>query len=638
MRKVVLFVSPLIVLMVWTMVASGVTMWGLNTMGSVLWPTWEWWGYLTATMPDENTQALVNHWLVVGAAVGTFSGAMLIYRIISDGNIRLGRDPVSLYGDARFATVADGKRRKLRYAFTPDPRCLILGMTMGFLGLAFSRRYVMLPGVEHVMLYAKTGSGKGVSYVVTNCFNYADSLVVLDLGHENEEATAAHRERTLGQKVFSFSPLANDKCSHCWNPVGGIHEGQEDYISRLQSRAYSFFPEVSGREKFWQDGARTAWLGIAVLMCETVSSPKYRNDPEMQLNPGNIFRFFMRPDVSEVLTRMIDERRQSNRPYSQTCVDLLADYISGVEEVVSGMRKHVTTTMGLWFNPRIVAATSRSDFDLAQLRREKMTIYVGVMPKDIEKLGTLLRMFFLQLFEDNTDGTPELDPTIRHRAHVLLDETTSIPPMQSIAKAVGFARKFGLHFSFVVQSKHQISEAYKDYGAASLLENLGAEIVYATDNLELMKEVSERAGNKTVDSVSRSVPRFLTFFRAKEQSETTGTIGRRLILPEDVNELPEDELYMFRASSPPFHLKRTQWFTDPHFKDLKDTWVRPPVVTFEMRRDDGSIHLGKKTAKNETETDDAQTPENDVASSGHEGCDHHHPQDSDEDHLDEDAA
>ena len=578
-----------------TFVASGVTMHGLGTHVHVLWPTWQWWGYLFSTMPDVEKQLLVNQWVMMGGIAGTLAAAAVAFRMLSSGNIRFGKDSESLYGDARFATVKDGKKTKLRYAFKPDPTCLLLGKTKGLFG--WFSRYVMLPGVEHVMLYAKTGTGKGISYVLSNCFNYIHSLVVLDIKHENEDATAHHREVNLGQKVFSFSPMAEDGCSHCWNPVGHIHEGMPDYISNLQGKAFSMFPEVSGREKFWQNGARSAWLGSAVLLCETASDPKYRDDPEMQLNPGNIFRLFTRSDAIEVIGRMVEERRASRRPYSQTCIDLLSDYINGTDEVVSGVRRHVTSTMSLWFNPRIVAVTSRSDFDLRQLRRERMTIFVGVMPSDLEKLGVLLRMFFLQLYEDNTDTLPEKDKTIKHRAHVMFDEATSVSAMRAIAKAVGFARGFWLHFSFIVQSKHQVEEEYKDQGAASLLENMGAEIVYATDNLQLMEEVSKRAGDKTVDSVSRSMPRFLSFWRASEQSETLGVIRRPLILPQDVKDLPTDEEYMFRASSPVFHLKRTEWFSDRNFKHLKGNWVRPPMIRARLKRDDGSISLQKKTDK-----------------------------------------
>ena len=279
MRKVFLLFSPLLVLSIWTLVASWVTMWGLGTVNDVWWPTWQWWGYFVTTMPNESTQSVVNYWLMIGGAVAAVPSALMIYRIISDGDIRLGRDPESLYGDARFATSRDGKKSKLLYAFKPDPACLLLGMTNGLFG--WFRRYVMLSGVEHVMLYAKTGAGKGISYVLSNCFNYGDSLVVLDIKHENEDVSAHHREFNLGQKVFSFSPLAQDGCSHCWNPLGNIHEGMEDYISKLQGRAFTIFPEVDGREKFWQNSARTAFVGIA--------SPAVRNRlrSQVQTRSGN---------------------------------------------------------------------------------------------------------------------------------------------------------------------------------------------------------------------------------------------------------------------------------------------------------------------------------------------------------------
>ena len=363
-KKGLLLASLLIIGTVWTVIASTVTMWGLGTLEAVWWPTWQWWGYFQTTMPTPAIQAVVDQWVELGGLAGTVFSAPLGYVTLSNLNLRFGRDAQSLYGDSSFATARQGRRSGLRYAFRPDPACLLLGRTKGLFG--WLSRYVMLPGVEHVMLYAKTGAGKGISYVLSNCLNYGDSLVVLDLKHENEDVSAAHREESLGQKVFSFSPLSADDCTHCWNPVGHIHEGMPDYISRLQGKSFSFFPEVSdGKVKFWQDGARTAWLGIAVLLCETASDPNYQDDSAMQLNPGNIFRFFWREDGVWELTRLIDERRDNDWPYSQTCIDLLSDYVNGTDEVVSGIRKHVTSTMGIWFNPKIVAVTSRSDFDLS---------------------------------------------------------------------------------------------------------------------------------------------------------------------------------------------------------------------------------------------------------------------------------
>jgi type IV secretion system protein VirD4 len=313
----------------------------------------------------------------------------------------------------------------------------------------------------------------------------------------------------------------------------------------------------------------------------------------MTLTLETVFRFFTRGDSVTVLNRMIEERRETGNPYSQTCVDLISDYLNGTDEVVKGMRKHVTTTLGLFFNPKIAAATAKNDFDLRQLRRKKMTIYVAVMPADLEQLGVLLRLFFLQLFEANTDVMPDQDRTVKHRCHVLLDEFTAIPAMRAIAKAAGFARGFWLHFSFVVQSKLQVREEYKGAGEASLLGNLGAEIVFGTDDSTLCKEASERAGYDTVAHTTRTGPRSMSWLRPKEQSQTTADLRRALLLPQEVARLEEDEEVVFRAAVPPFLLRRLRWFKDPYFKRLHGLPPLPPVIRYTVARDDGSVQFPK---------------------------------------------
>jgi type IV secretion system protein VirD4 len=374
MNKLKLFLSPVVALAAFSFTASAVTLCGLGTIRQAGIPTAEWWGYLFATMPDAYTQAWVNDWLLYGAAAGTAAAALTVYRILGDGNPLLNRDGRALFGSAKYATPRQGKKSGLAYSFRPRPDCILLGRTAGFLGMG--KRYVCLPGPQHALLYAKTGDGKGVAYVVPNCFNYSDSLVVLDIKLENYTRTAAHRENVLGQEVFLFSPLAEDGATHCWNPVGGIDESQPDYLSKIQRRAFNLFPEVgsANKNKFWVDSARTAWTGIATLICET---------PGMDLTPAAIFGFFTRGDSVETIARMVEERRATDRPYTQNCINLLSDYLRGNEDMVQGIRKQVTSTMGIWFNPKVIAATSKSDFDLRDLRRKKMTIYIGVMPSDL---------------------------------------------------------------------------------------------------------------------------------------------------------------------------------------------------------------------------------------------------------------
>lgn len=47
----------------------------------------------------------------------------------------------------------------------------------------------------------------------------------------------------------------------------------------------------------------------------------------------------------------------------------------------------------LFDNPLIDAATSKSDFDIRQLRRKRMTIYVSVSNDNLTRLSPLLTVF-----------------------------------------------------------------------------------------------------------------------------------------------------------------------------------------------------------------------------------------------------
>src|SRR4051812_32694603 len=89
---------PALLLGVWTLVASWVTLWGIGTLDAVGWPTWQWWGYLVATMPNADIQAAVNGWLMIGAGVGSLAAVMLSYRILRDGKGLFGLDERPLHG------------------------------------------------------------------------------------------------------------------------------------------------------------------------------------------------------------------------------------------------------------------------------------------------------------------------------------------------------------------------------------------------------------------------------------------------------------------------------------------------------------------------------------------------------------
>ena len=152
--KIVLL--PVAALAAFTFTASTVTLCGLGTLRHAGIPTAEWWGYLFATMPDAYTQAWVNEWLLYGAAAGLIVAALSVYRILGDGNLQISSAGRALFGSAKYATARQGRKSGLIYSSRPRPDCMLLGRTAGFLGMG--KRYVCLPGPEHALLYAKTGT------------------------------------------------------------------------------------------------------------------------------------------------------------------------------------------------------------------------------------------------------------------------------------------------------------------------------------------------------------------------------------------------------------------------------------------------------------------------------------------------
>ena len=79
------------------------------------------------------------------------------------------------------------------------------------------------------------------------------------------------------------------------------------------------------------------------------------------------------------------ETRRSGQPYSKIAVDGVSDYIGGDPKLRATSERPSALKLQTWYDPQIAAVTSASDFDLRDLRRKPMTIYVAVAPGNIPR-------------------------------------------------------------------------------------------------------------------------------------------------------------------------------------------------------------------------------------------------------------
>lgn len=488
-------------------------------------PAWLW--YYRAD-PD------VAKWTKYGAMAGGAAVAVLLIAAVVN---RPGRP---LHGAARWACEREIAGEGLR-----AKQGIVLGRQGG--------RYLVFGGSEHVMLYAPTRSGKGVGVVIPNLLNWPDSIVVLDVKQENYQATAGFRAEH-GQAVYLFDPLNADGRTNCYNPLA--HVDRSDPVAtldELQKLAVMLFPTGAEiKDPFWSESARTGFIGVGAYVAET---------PALPFTIGEIYRNLTQGDARQRFPELIRERAAAKAPLSAGCVSALSDFCGASENTFASIRSTITSRMNLWLNPRVDAATSRSDFDLRELRARRMSIYLGVSPDNLDRVAPLYNLIFQQLVDLNTRELP----SERHKRQVLvlLDEFARLGHSAVLAKAFSYVAGYGLRLLPVLQSPSQLRSNYGAEVAEEIMTNCGVELVFTPKELRTAQDLSERLGYSTVKSRSKSRPAGLA---DGKRSVSESDQKRALMMPQELLQMDRDGLIVLRGGIPPIRGKKVAYYRERDFK------------------------------------------------------------------------
>ncbi|TAJ71789.1 MAG: type IV secretory system conjugative DNA transfer family protein [Phenylobacterium sp.] len=484
----------------------------------------------------------VARWLRVGL-LGAASVGLIVLVAVA-GQLRR-----PLHGAARWASEAEIRKAGLR-----APTGVVLGRKAG--------RFLVFGGEEHVMLYAPTRTGKGVGVVIPNLLTWPDSVVVLDVKRENWEASAGFRA-AHGQAVHLFDPLDPEGRTARYNPLGHIDRHDPTAIlDELQRIAAMLFPHPPNADPFWAESARTGFVGVGACLAET---------PERPLTFGALYAELVAGDPRTRFPALIAQRQKDGRPLSAGCVRALTDFTSSSENTFASVRQSLTAKLNLWLNPRVCAATAASDFDLAALRSRRASIYLAASPDNLIRVAPLYALLFQQLVDRSCRERP--DPQRHpHQVLVLLDEFARLGRADVLAKAFAYVAGYGLRLLPVLQSPAQLRAEYGADVTEEILANCAVEIAFAPRELRLARELSERLGDTTVRSPSRSRPTGLSRgHRSVSESEQR----RPLLLPQELSQMPEQDLLVLKAGLPPIRGRKLRYYREPAFRRRR---VAPPIV------------------------------------------------------------
>jgi type IV secretion system protein VirD4 len=460
-----------------------------------------------------------------------------------------------LHGEARWARVGEVRRGKML-----DPAGVVLGK--------FGRKVMRFGGPEHVMLEAPTRAGKGVGVIIPNLLDWPDSLVVLDIKQENYENTAGYRLKALRQRVVLFNPLDPSGRTARYNPLSYINRRDPvEVINELQKIAAMLYPDPLTGEKFWAEGARTAFLGITAYIAATVDD----GEDALPFTLGEVYRQFAAGDAQKRFPKIIAQRKAAGKPLSEGCVSAILDYTSSSANTFTGLRQSVTAKINGWLNPYVDAATSESDFDLSEFRDKRTSLYLGVSPDDLDRVAPIYGLLFQQLIDRNVRELPKGD---KHQVKVLvaLDEFASLGKCSVLANAFSYVAGYGMRLLPAFQSIEQIQGVYGDKVAADIERNCAVRLVLRPAGLSEAKKISDQLGSYTFKARSRSMSTW-----GGGGGSTSETEQRRpLMLPQEVELLPENDLIVFRRGMYATYGKKVRFYAE---KELAArTRIPPPEM------------------------------------------------------------
>ena len=220
-------------------------------------------------------------------------------------------------------------------------------------------------------------------------------------------------------------------------------------------------------------------------------------------------------------------------------------------------------------NPILDAATSESDFDLRELRKKRMSIYVGVSPDDLHRLRPVLNLFFQQAIGLQTRELPERNPELKYQVMMLLDEFTALGRIPIIAEAISYLPGYNVRVVLVIHTPAQLREVYGMHNAETMLKSLAARIVFAPKDFADAREISDELGFTTVPvcTVSKPIGAALDRRGQRSRSQTLSQQRRALLLPQEVKELGTEEAIVFYEGLRPIRCKKIRYFTERRFRE-----------------------------------------------------------------------
>lgn len=464
----------------------------------------------------------------------------------------LSKDNYSPLGDAHFATPIEIKRADLF-----KRQGILIGKSWG--------QPLYAGGFEHVLGFAPTGTGKTSCIAIPNLLTWQGSIVANDVKKTLWETTKNYRENVLHQKCFLWSPTDTTKTSHRYNPLDLIRRDEANIIADCQRFSHLLVPVNTKENPMWGQLARQLLVAVLLYMLNTKNRPVTLGQANRLLKQEAFVDWAKNTLLQEGLPNVFYENLNS--------------FLNQPDKTQGGTLTTLVAAFEVYGDPNVDYATSATDFDISDLRKKKMTVYIGIPSTDMARLAPLLTIFWEQIIHTMLLDIPdsnEPEPLL-----CLIDEFGALKRMDVLREGLKLLREYRVRCILLIQQLSQLKEHYTREEAESFL-SIKTKIAFTPDNIEDAEYISKLLGKKTLKLKSGS-----NSSHERGGSTTRGYNYQAvpLMRPEKIMRLSTNDLLVLKSGVSPIKAQKFKWYREI-FSEYLESKQRLPLkyLTKYVRR------------------------------------------------------
>lgn len=296
----------------------------------------------------------------------------------------------------------------------------------------------------HLMTFAPTGAGKGVSYAIPTLLSYDGSIVALDPKGELAAVTArARRERGHSVAVIDPFGVSGAKTS-ALNPFDLIDADAPNAVDDCLSLAHSVANDIGVKDPFWDERARQLIMQTMLYVCAQ-SPPTLRNMSEVWRLLNQSRREF---DVmAKAMARSKNPQVAQGSGMITTCEPrVLTSIISSAQRFLEPFR-----------GAPVRESIARTDVPTEGfIAGAPTTVYLVMPPERLRSHAAVLRLWISTLFSMVLKRAARVEtPTL-----FLIDEAAQLGRMEEIVTAMTLLRGYGVKAWTFWQDPQQLEATY----------------------------------------------------------------------------------------------------------------------------------------------------------------------------------